>query len=293
EVILYPNPRDIDAILKLIDKTRPSLFPGVPTMYIAILRNPDLAKYDLRSVRACISGAAPLPNEVRRQFEAATGGRLVEGYGLTEASPVTHCNPINGVVKECIGIPFPDTDAKLVDPRPIEGHASEGGGGAGGARSAGDERVLEPSRGDRGGPPRRMAADRGHREDGRGWILLHRRPKEGPHFVFRLQRLPAGSRGSPVHASGGGRSRGDRHPGRLSRRVREGVRRPQGRSDRDGIRDHRLLQGATGGVQGAQGSGVRAGPAKIVGGQGPPKGAAREGAGGVAREGVDLPSGRA
>src|SRR5213080_2212862 len=80
EVILYPNPRDIDAILKLIDKTRPSLFPGVPTMYIAILRNPNLAKYDLRSVRACISGAAPLPNEVRRQFEAATGGRLVEGY---------------------------------------------------------------------------------------------------------------------------------------------------------------------------------------------------------------------
>jgi long-chain acyl-CoA synthetase len=116
EVILYPNPREIDAILKLIHKTKPSLFPGVPTMYIAILRNPKLAKYDLRSIRACISGAAPLPNEVRRQFESATGGRLVEGYGLTEASPVTHCNPFSGTVKECIGIPFPDTDAKLVDP---------------------------------------------------------------------------------------------------------------------------------------------------------------------------------
>ncbi len=116
EVILYPNPREIDAILKLIDRTKPSLFPGVPTMYIAILRNPKLATYDLRSIRACISGAAPLPNEVRRQFESATGGRLVEGYGLTEASPVTHCNPFNGDVKECIGIPFPDTDAKLVDP---------------------------------------------------------------------------------------------------------------------------------------------------------------------------------
>ena len=116
EVILYPNPRDIGAILKLIHKTKPSLFPGVPTMYIAILRHPNLAKYDLRSVRVCVSGAAPLPNEVRKQFEAATGGRIVEGYGLTEASPVTHCNPINGIVKECIGIPFPDTDAKLVDP---------------------------------------------------------------------------------------------------------------------------------------------------------------------------------
>src|SRR2546427_729861 len=115
EVILYPNPREIGAILKLINKTKPSLFPGVPTMYIAILRHPKLAKYDLWSIRACISGAAPLPNEVRKQFEAATGGRLVEGYGLTEASPVTHCNPLNGVVKECIGIPFPDTDAKVVD----------------------------------------------------------------------------------------------------------------------------------------------------------------------------------
>ncbi len=115
EVILYPNPREIEAILKLIDKTKPGIFPGVPTMYIAILRHPKLAKYDLRSIRACISGAAPLPNEVRKQFEAATGGRLVEGYGLTEASPVTHCNPLNGVVKECIGIPFPDTDARIVD----------------------------------------------------------------------------------------------------------------------------------------------------------------------------------
>src|SRR5207245_11340246 len=88
---------------------------GVPTMYIAILRHPKLTKYDLRSIRGCISGAAPLPNEVRKQFESATGGRLVEGYGLTEASPVTHCNQMNGVVKECIGIPFPDTDAKVVD----------------------------------------------------------------------------------------------------------------------------------------------------------------------------------
>src|SRR2546421_5070737 len=115
EVILYPNPRDIGAILKLIHTTKQSLFPGVPTMYIAILRHPNLAKYDLRSVRVCVSGAAPLPNEVRKQFEAATGGRIVEGYGLTEASPVTHCNPINGIVKECFGIPFPDTDATLVD----------------------------------------------------------------------------------------------------------------------------------------------------------------------------------
>src|SRR5437879_7265166 len=115
---------------KLFDKTRPRLLPGVPTMYIGILRHPELAKYDLRSIRACISGAAPLPNEVRKQFEAATGGRLVEGYGLTEASPVTHCNPLKGVVKECIGIPFPDTDAKGVDSDARAREPAPGGVGA-------------------------------------------------------------------------------------------------------------------------------------------------------------------
>ena len=115
EIILHPNPREIKAILKLINKTKPTVFPGVPTMYIAILRFPQLSKYDLRSIRACISGSAPLPNEVRHEFERITGGKLVEGFGLTEASPVTHCNPLEGLAKECIGIPFPDTDSKIVD----------------------------------------------------------------------------------------------------------------------------------------------------------------------------------
>ena len=92
ETILHPNPREIKAILKLINKTRPTRFPGVPTMYIGILRSPQLAKYDLHSIKACISGSAPLPNEVRHEFERVTGGKLVEGFGLTEASPVTHSN---------------------------------------------------------------------------------------------------------------------------------------------------------------------------------------------------------
>jgi len=114
EVVLHPNPREIGAILKLINKTKPTVFPGVPTMYVAILRHPKISKYDLRSIKACISGSAPLPNEVRRQFEAVTGGKLVEGYGLTEASPVTHANPLFGLIKEGIGIPLPDTDSKIV-----------------------------------------------------------------------------------------------------------------------------------------------------------------------------------
>jgi long-chain acyl-CoA synthetase len=116
-MILHPNPREVDKVLKLCSKAEPTLFPGVPTLYIAMLNHPKLAKADLASIRYCISGAAPLPLEVRRRFEEITGGRLVEGYGLTEASPVTHCNPLSegGVVKEGIGIPFPDTEAKVVD----------------------------------------------------------------------------------------------------------------------------------------------------------------------------------
>ena len=106
----------LEPVLKTIARYRPKVFPGVPTMYTAIINHPDVTRYDLRSIGACISGAAALPVEVQARFEAMTGGRLVEGYGLTEASPVTHANPIFGTRKTgSIGIPFPDTDARIVD----------------------------------------------------------------------------------------------------------------------------------------------------------------------------------
>ncbi|MFO7274649.1 MAG: long-chain fatty acid--CoA ligase [Bacillota bacterium] len=103
--------------LKLIQKYRPSIFPGAPTMYVAINNFPEVQKYRLDSIEACISGAAPLPVEVQAEFERLTGGRLVEGYGLTEASPVTHANPIWDRRKEgSIGLPWPDTECRIVDP---------------------------------------------------------------------------------------------------------------------------------------------------------------------------------
>ncbi|MFQ6107010.1 MAG: long-chain fatty acid--CoA ligase [Thermoplasmata archaeon] len=114
-MVLHPDPREISAIVKLINKHKPTIFPGVPALYIAVNNHPLVKKLDVTSIRACISGSAPLPLDVRRQFERLTGGKLVEGYGLTEASPVTHCNPLYGHVKECIGIPVPDTDSKIVD----------------------------------------------------------------------------------------------------------------------------------------------------------------------------------
>ncbi len=114
-LILVPR-FDLSEILKLIDKEKPTLFPGVPTMYVAIINSPEISKYDLSSIKACISGAAPLPVEVQSQFEKLTGGKLVEGYGLSESSPVTHANPIYGTRKPgSIGLPFPNTLAKIVN----------------------------------------------------------------------------------------------------------------------------------------------------------------------------------
>jgi long-chain acyl-CoA synthetase len=105
-----------DDALKLIQKHRVTLFPGVPQIYALIANHPKVSRYDLRSIKVCISGAAPLPLKVKEDFERITGGKLVEGYGLSEASPVTHCNPIYGLNKPgSIGLPFPDTDAKIVD----------------------------------------------------------------------------------------------------------------------------------------------------------------------------------
>lgn len=114
-IILLPQFKLKD-VLDAINKHHPTIFPGVPTMYVAINNFPDIADYNLRSIRACISGAAGLPVEVQQKFQGLTGGRLVEGYGLSEASPVTHGNPVFGDCRiGTIGIPFPDTDAKIVD----------------------------------------------------------------------------------------------------------------------------------------------------------------------------------
>jgi long-chain acyl-CoA synthetase len=115
-MILIPDPRDIDDIVKSTHKYRPTFYPGVPAMYVAINNYPDLKKYDVSSIKTCSSGAAPLPVEVQQRFQELTGARLAEGYGLSEASPVTHGNPAFGDNRiGTIGLPWPDTEAKIVD----------------------------------------------------------------------------------------------------------------------------------------------------------------------------------
>jgi len=103
-------------VLTTIQKHRVTIFMGVQAMYVAINNHAHVDRYDLSSIRICISGAGPLHAEVQERFEQLTKGRLVEGYGLTESAPVTHCNPIFGKRKKgSIGIPFPDTEAMVVD----------------------------------------------------------------------------------------------------------------------------------------------------------------------------------
>jgi long-chain acyl-CoA synthetase len=117
-MLMIPDPRDPKGILNTISKYKATTFCSVPTMYIALINTPDIKKYDLSTVRACMSGAAPLPVEIQKKFEQLTGGRLVEGYGLTESSPVSHVNPLDDPKKNrpgSIGIPVPDTEAKIVD----------------------------------------------------------------------------------------------------------------------------------------------------------------------------------
>ncbi|PIZ25141.1 MAG: long-chain fatty acid--CoA ligase, partial [Chloroflexi bacterium CG_4_10_14_0_8_um_filter_57_5] len=116
-MVLEPDPRAMKDILGDIQKLRPTIYPGVPAMYNAINNNADVqaGKYDVSSIKACISGSAPLMRETKEKFEALTGGKLVEGYGLSEAPTATHCNPVHGENRTgSIGLPLPDVDAKII-----------------------------------------------------------------------------------------------------------------------------------------------------------------------------------
>jgi len=113
--IPYPrfSPKDI---LESIHKLRPTIFPGAPSIYLSLIQQKDVGNYDLSSIRYCVSGSAPMPVEGMKRFKELTNAEIIEGYGLTEASPVTHLNPITKPRKPgAIGLPFPDTEARLVD----------------------------------------------------------------------------------------------------------------------------------------------------------------------------------
>ena len=114
-----PDPRDVNHILRVIHNEKISMYPAVPAMYAAINNHPKVSKYDLHSVKACVSGGSSLPVEVATQFEKITGGRLVEGYGLSECSPLACGNPVHGERRVgSIGVPVPNTRAVIVSLEP-------------------------------------------------------------------------------------------------------------------------------------------------------------------------------
>ena len=116
-MVMVPNPRDLKDVLENIEKNKATIFPGVPTLYNAINNHPDVkaGKYDLRSIKACISGSAPLMAETKQRFEELTGGKVFEGYGLSEAPTATHCNPLLGENRTgSIGLPLPDVEVRII-----------------------------------------------------------------------------------------------------------------------------------------------------------------------------------
>jgi long-chain acyl-CoA synthetase len=114
-MVLLPNPRDIPAVIGAVEKRRITFFVGVPGMFAAITNTAGIERRDLTSVKSCFSGSAPLPVDVLERFEQLTGARIVEGFGLTETSPVTHVNPMHRRKVGSIGVPFLETDARIVD----------------------------------------------------------------------------------------------------------------------------------------------------------------------------------
>ena len=114
-IVLVPDPRDVLHVMGSISKHRATLYSAVPTSYVRINTHPQVEEFDLSSVRVCLSGAAPLPLQVQETFQALTGGKLVEAFGMTESGPATHANPLNRNRIGTIGVPLPDTDARIVD----------------------------------------------------------------------------------------------------------------------------------------------------------------------------------
>ncbi|MEM9381443.1 MAG: long-chain fatty acid--CoA ligase [Planctomycetota bacterium] len=116
KMVLVPNPRDIPALVKAITKHRVTLFPGVPALFNAINNFPGIESLDMTSVKSCFSGSAPIARDVQERFETLTKSTIIEGFGMSETSPVTHVNPLYGTRKiGSIGIPVSSTDSKVVD----------------------------------------------------------------------------------------------------------------------------------------------------------------------------------
>ena len=202
EIVMVPR-FELAGLLRTIAKKKPTIFPGVPTPFTAISNRKDIGRYDLSSIRFCISGGAPLPLEVKTSFERLTGCTLVEGYGLSEASPVAVCNPFGAINKTgSVGL------AVARHHRRNRSAGRAAAPGAGGRtrrdlhpRPADHGRLLGQAGGNVANPSGRVAAHRRCRLSRQRRLSLPCRPDQGHHYRQRVQDLSAQCRGSDLSAS--------------------------------------------------------------------------------------------
>ena len=235
KMILLPR-FELDTVLKVVDKKRPTFFPAVPTIYIAINGHPDVAagKYDLSSIKLCLSGGASLPREVQEKFQELSGCTLVEGYGLSETAPVATCNPTTpgGSREGSLGVPVPGTVVDICsidDPEKVlpQGEIGEICISGPQVMKGYWKRDEENARAFAGG--RFHTGDVGkHR---RGWLRLSHRPAQGGHHRRRLQRLSAPRRGGDLQARVGAGGDGHRRRRRPPPADRQGLRPAEGRPE--------------------------------------------------------------
>jgi long-chain acyl-CoA synthetase len=247
-LVLMPRFEPVGAA-QLIAKHRINVFAGVPTMYFALLHHPDVTPAMLATLGQCLSGGAAMPVEVMAAFDGKFGTDILEGYGLSETSPVASFNPRGAKKAGSIGRPIWGVEFRLVDG---EGQVVTEVGQARRDLHQGPQRhegLLPAPRRHRRGHHRRLVPLGRRRHPRRRRLLLHRRSQEGHDHPRRLQRVPARDRGGPVRPPGGGRGRGGRRGPRQPGRGGQGGGRVQARPHRHRRRAHRLLQGAPGGVQ--------------------------------------------
>ena len=208
---------DGEEALRIVAEDRVTVFLGVPTMYMALLAVPDPGRFDTSRLKLAASGGASLPVEVLYEVQRRFGFQLLEGYGLSETSPIASFNhPDRPVKPGSVGIPIAGVEFQLWGPDDTE--VADGRGGRDRhPRRERDEGLLEQARGHRRGDARRLVPQRRPGHPGRRRLLLHRRPEEGHDHPQRDERVPARGRGGPLHPPGGGRGGRVRGAGRLAR----------------------------------------------------------------------------
>ena len=240
---------DAGKALEIIGRDKVTIFQGVPTMYAAMLHHRDHASADTSSLRTCMSGGAAMPVEIMRGFEQTFGCMILEGYGLSETSPVASFNhPDRERKPGSIGTPIEGVEMRVVDGDGRELAGRRGGGD----RHPGAQRhegLLGQAGRHRRGDPGRLVPHRRPGQGRRRRLFLHRGPPEGSDHPRRVQRLPAGDRRSPARASGRRRGRRDRHPARRTGRGSRRRRHAHARRDRHPGGAARVRPGTGGGLR--------------------------------------------